>query len=170
MNASIDDERPVRSTLPIGAGGIYLGMTLEQAKALYPNGTFEEVPVYEYGMDASYNGLLIEDHRGPLMFLHPDEVSDTIIGISLLSPKLTVGKDICTGMSVSEFIERYPNATIEIDAIDNSIEIGYVAKESFRVEFLTTDSTRVGLYELVNGDPAFRGIQRPDARIDRIMI
>ena len=147
-----------------------MGMTLEEAKALYRNATFRYLPVYEYGMDATYNGLLIEDHTGPLMFLHPDEVSDTIVGISLISPELTIGRDIRTGMTVSEFIERYPNATIEIDAIDNSIEIGYVAKETFRVEFHTTDSTRVGLYEIVNGDPAFSSIQRPDARIDRIMI
>jgi hypothetical protein len=170
LTTSRDENLQSTRTQQIGAGGIYLGMTLEEAKALNRNATFRYLPVYEYGMDASYNGLLIEDHTGPLMFLHPDEVSDTIVGISLISPELTIGRDIRTGMTVSEFIERYPNATIEIDAINNSIEIGYVAKETFRVEFLTTDSTRVGKYEIINGDPASRGIQRPDARIDRILI
>lgn len=148
--------------------GVYIGMTIQELKETYPNATFIEEPVYEYGIDGDSNGLVVEQGNERLFFVWTLLGKDEIHGITLLSESLKIDGDVHVGMTLTAFKDKYPNVSVNIDMLDDRYEYLYVPEHEYRVEFLTTDSTRVATYDYDQPEPEFEGIKRPDARVDRI--
>ncbi|PVY35591.1 hypothetical protein C8E01_1353 [Pontibacter virosus] len=148
----------------------YLGMPIEEFKRVYKEGKFIEEPVHEYGVDGESMGLKVVENGEPVLFVWTFEGDDKVSGITVLSPKVTVDSTIYVGATASDFFKRNPSAEFEVHMIDERFELGYVKGKNYTVEFLTTDSTRVGNYEYGDSQPKFLRLKRPDAKIDRITI
>ncbi len=147
----------------------YVGMTLTKLKSIYKDLEFKEEPMFFYGVDSEENGWLLNKNRKPFIFVWTQENSDTIKGITILTDEIVVDKDVRIGMTVNDFFNKYKNAQLQIDAISNDTEFGFVMNNlNYRVEFLTKDSNRVGEYDLTQPEPEFIKIKRPNAKIDRI--
>jgi hypothetical protein len=148
----------------------YLGMTIDELKKEYKNAEFKNEPVYKYGVDASEDGILVIENKKPLFFVWTMEGENLIAGIIILSSKIIIDEIVHVGMTYAEFKKYKPDSKLAIDMIDNSIEFGYVSDLQYRVEFLTTDSTRVGEYKYDGGEPEFIKVVRPETKIERISL
>jgi hypothetical protein len=151
-------------------GKAYIGMTIEELKQAYQTAKFKEEPLYMYGVDSENNGLLIVENEEPLLFVWTLEDNNKVHGISVLSPQIKIDSDVQVGMTMGKFKEKYPNATLAINMIDDSYEYSYVKGINYMIEFTTTDSTRVGTYDFSSAEPEFISIKRPEAKVDRISI
>jgi hypothetical protein len=149
---------------------VYIGMTIKEMKDTYQDSEFIEEPVYEYGIDGESFGIVVKRKNERLFFVWTLQGQDNIHGITILSDSLTIDKNVHVGMSLNDFMEKYPNATVNIDMVDNRYEFLFVPELNYRVEFLTTDSNRVAEYDYEQPEPEFKEIKRPNATIDRISI
>ena len=147
----------------------YVGMTLTKLKAIYKNLEFLEEPMLFYGFDSEENGWLLKKDNKPFIFVWTQENSDIINGITILTDQIIIDNNVHIGITVKDFFYKYKNAKLQIDAISNDIEFGYVMNNlNYRVEFLTKDSNRIGEYDLTQAEPEFIKLKRPDAKVERI--
>lgn len=146
-----------------------VGMTISKLKTIYKDLIFVEEPMFFYGIDSEAKGLLLKKDKKPFIFVWTKENSDTINGITILTDQIIIDKDVHVGITVKDFFDKYKNAKLQIDAISNETEFGFVMNGlNYRVEFLTTDSSRVGLYDINQVEPEFIKLKRLDAKVDRI--
>ncbi|WP_224997037.1 hypothetical protein [Cesiribacter sp. SM1] len=148
----------------------FIGMTVEELKEAYPNAIFKEEPLYEYGVDSEGTGLLVIENNEPLLFAWTLEDDNKIHSLTVLSPKIKVDSNVHVGMTVQEFLEKYPNSTLAINLIDDRFEFIHIMDKKYSIEFITTDSSRVGNYDFSEAEPEFKSLNRPEATIDRIEI
>lgn len=149
---------------------IYVGMEMDEMKRLYPKAEFIEEPIYMYGVDGESNGIVVVVDSERLFFVWALEERTQINAIAILSPKIKIDGDVHVGMSLADFLKKYPNRPLEIDVIDNNYEFTFVEDLGYRVEFLTTDSTRVAEYNYNAPEPEFIRVVRPEAKVDMISI
>ncbi|MFC0878930.1 hypothetical protein ACE01N_20215 [Saccharicrinis sp. FJH2] len=149
---------------------VYIGMTIDELKNIYSNSEFIEEPVYEFGIDGESNGLVIKQENERLFFVWTLQGENKIHGITIISNSLTIDQNVHVGMSLKEFHNKYPNLKVNIDMTDNRYEYLYVPELNYRVEFLTTDTTRIAEYKFDQVEPEFKRIKRPYATVDRISI
>lgn len=149
---------------------IHIGMTIQEMKDVYTSANFIEEPVYKYGIDGESNGLVVEENGNRLFFVWTSENENEIRGITIISKDIKIDNNVSVGMTLAEFIKRYPEATLAIDLIDNKYEFSYVAKLKYRIEFLTTDSTRVAEYSFGEGEPEYIKIINLKKKVDRISV
>ena len=148
----------------------YIGMTIQELKNKYQDAEFLEEHVYYYGVDGSGNGISVVDHGEKLFFVWTLEDDDKIHSITIISSRITIDDNVHVGMKLNDFHEKYPNGKMAIDMVDTSIEYMYVPGLDYRVEFLTTDSTRVAEYDYGMGEPEFIEVKHPESKINRISI
>lgn len=149
---------------------IHIGMTIQEMKDVYTSANFIEEPVYKYGIDGESNGLVVEENGNRLFFVWTLENENEIRGITIISKDIKIDDNVSVGMTLAEFIKKYPEATLAIDLIDNKYEFSYVAKLKYRIEFLTTDSTRVAEYSFGEGEPEYIKIINLKKKVDRISV
>jgi|26BtaG_2_1085354.scaffolds.fasta_scaffold03051_7 hypothetical protein len=149
---------------------IHIGMTIQEMKDVYTSANFIEEPVYKYGIDGESNGLVVEENGNRLFFVWTLENENEIRGITIISKDIKIDDNVSVGMTLAEFIKKYPEATLAIDLIDNKYEFSYVAKLKYRIEFLTTDSTRVAEYSFGEGEPEYIKIINLKKKVDRISL
>ena len=149
---------------------IHIGMTIQEMKDVYTSANFIEEPVYKYGIDGESNGLVVEENGNRLFFVWTLENENEIRGITIISKDIKIDNNVSVGMTLAEFIKKYPEATLAIDLIDNKYEFSYVAKLKYRIEFLTTDSTRVAEYSFGEGEPEYIKIINLKKKVDRISV
>lgn len=149
---------------------IHIGMTIQEMKDVYTSANFIEEPVYKYGIDGESNGLVVEENGNRLFFVWTSENENEIRGITIISKDIKIDDNVSVGMTLAEFIKKYPEATLAIDLIDNKYEFSYVAKLKYRIEFLTTDSTRVAEYSFGEGEPEYIKIINLKKKVDRISV
>ncbi len=148
----------------------HIGMTITELKKAYENAEFIEEPVYEYGIDGESKGLVVKQNNERLFFVWTMQGEDKIHGMTLLSDSIVIDDNVHVGMTLKSFMDKYPNATVHIDMIDERYEYLNVPSISYRPEFLTTDTTRVADYDYEQSEPEFKGITKPNALIDRISV
>jgi len=149
---------------------IQIGMTIQEMKDFYKSAEFIKEPVYEYGVDGESNGLVVQENGNRLFFVWTMLNDDKIKGITILSKDIKIDNDVSVGMTLEKFIKKYPKATFSIDLVDNRYEFSYVSEKRYRIEFLTTDSTRIAEYDFEVGEPEFIKIKNLKKTIDRISI
>jgi hypothetical protein len=168
-NIVIDSSNQKTSYDTIFVDKTYVGMTLTKLKAIYKNLEFIEEPMFFYGVDSEENGWLLKKDNKPFIFVWTQENSDIINGITILTDQIIIDNNVHIGITVKDFFNKYKNAKLQIDAISNDTEFGYVMNNlNYRVEFLTKDSNRVGEYDLTQAEPEFIKLKRPDAKVERI--
>jgi hypothetical protein len=145
-----------------------LGMTMDELREKYNDCEFIEQPVFKYGIDGESLGLLIRKDNEDLFFAWPIPGENTVNGITLLSPSFVIDGNVHVGMSVKSFFEKYQEATIHIDMIDENYEYINVSSISYRPEFLTTDTNRIANYDYDQPEPEYKSLARENARIERI--
>jgi hypothetical protein len=147
----------------------YVGMTLTKLKAIYKDLEFLEESMFFYGVDSDKNGLLLKKNNEPFIFVWTQESNDTIHGITILTDQITIDNNVHVGITISDFFNKYRNAKLQIDQISNETEFGFSMNNlNYRIEFITTDSTRVGEYDMTQAEPEFLKLKRPDAKVERI--
>jgi hypothetical protein len=139
-------------------------------KSEYKSAHFVEEPVYEYGIEGTSMGMTIVQNEERLFFVWTMEESNIIHGITIITPTIKIDGNVKVGMTLSEFLKKYPNNKLAIDMSDNDIEFSYVQDMKYRIEFLTTESTRIGEYDFKVGEPEFKRVVLPNSKIDRISI
>ena len=149
---------------------IHIGMTIQEMKDIYKSASFIEEPVYEYGIDGESNGLVVQENGKRLFFVWTMQNENKIKGITILSKDIKIDNNISVGMTLEEFIKKYPKSTLAIDLIDDRYEFIYVPELKYRIEFLTTDSTRIAEYDFGVGEPEFIKIKNPKKEVDRISL
>lgn len=167
ITSEVKDKQPEQDPVT-KVDQVYIGMTIQELKETYKNATFIEEPVYEYGIDGDSNGLVVEQDNERLFFVWTLLGKDEIHGITLLSESLKIDDDVHVGMTLEAFRDKYPNIPVNIDMLDDRYEYLYVPEHEYRVEFLTTDSTRVATYDYDQPEPEFKAVKRPHATVDRI--
>ena len=149
---------------------IHIGMTIQDMKALYNSAELIEEPLFKYGIDSENNGIKVTVNGESLFFVWTLQDNDTINGIEIISQTIIIDNDVHVGMTLENFLEKYPNSTLSIDELSLESEYILVPSLDYRVEFLTTESTRVADYDYSKTEPEFISIKRPMAKIDRISI
>ncbi len=148
----------------------FIGMTIDDLKIAYKGSEFLEEPVYKYGIDGESNGLVVKNNNQKLFFVWTLQNEKKIHGITIISDSIIIDNDVHVGMTLKSFVDKYPNATVQIDMIDNSYEYINVPKLVYRPEFLTTNETRIAEYNYEQPEPEFKSIIKPNARIQRISV
>jgi hypothetical protein len=164
------EQKQTQQEPEIKVDNAYIGMTIGDLKDTYKGSEFLEEPVYEYGIDGESKGLLVKKNNEKLFFVWTLQGENKIHGITILSDSIIIDDNVHVGMTLKSFVDKYPNATIQIDMIDNRYEFLNVPRLSYRPEFLTTDSTRVAEYDYEQPEPEFKTIVKPDSRIERISV
>jgi len=149
---------------------VYIGMTIKELKKAYENAEFIEEPVYEYGIDGESKGLVVKQNNERLFFVWTMKGEDKIQGMTLLSNSIVIDDNVHVGMTLKSFMDKYPNATVHIDMIDERYEYLNIPGISYQPEFRTIDTTRVADYDYEQPEPKFKGITKPNAIIDRISV
>jgi len=147
-----------------------LGMTIFELKEVYKTAKFIEEPVFLYGVDGESNGLEVVENNERLFFVWTLLGDNRIKGITILSPSIIIDSDISVGITLTEFLKKYPDCKLTIDLLDEGIESCYVKEKNYSVEFLTEPENRVGEYNLETSEAELIKIRRPEAKIDRISI
>ena len=145
-------------------------MTILEMKEIYKTAKFIEEPVYEYCIDGEENGIVVHDNGKRLFFVWTMQDENVIRGITILSKDIKIDNNISVGITLEEFIKKYPKAVLAIDLLDDRYEFSYVPELNYRIEFLTTDSTRIGEYNFDSVEPEFIKIIDPKRKVDRISI
>lgn len=168
-NVKVDTLIPKISYDTIFVDKTYVGMTLTKLKSVYKDLDFVEEPVFFYGVDSEENGLLLNKNNKPFIFVWTKENTDTINGITILSDQITIDDNVRVGITITDFFNKYKNAKLQIDQISNETEFSSVMSNLlYRIEFITTDSNRVGEYDMTQAEPEFIKLKRPDAKVERI--
>jgi|WetSurMetagenome_2_1015567.scaffolds.fasta_scaffold108587_2 hypothetical protein len=149
---------------------IHIGMTVQEMKDLYTGADFVAEPVYMYGLDGDNDGIVVKENNVPQFFVWTMEGEDKIAGIAILSDKIIIDKNVHVGMTLEDFLKKYPNEILSVNESGDSYEYIYIPDPDYSVEFLTTDSTRVAEYDYTKDEPEFLSIKRPTATIDRISL
>ncbi len=168
-NTVIDSSNQKTSFDTIFVDKTYVGMTLTKLRTIYKNLEFIEEPMFFYGVDSEENGWLLKKDNKPFIFVWTQENSDIINGIIILTDQIMIDHNVHIGITAEDFFNKYKNAKLQIDAISNDIEFGYIMNNlNYRIEFLTKDSNRVGEYDLTQSEPEFINLKRPSAKVERI--
>lgn len=149
---------------------IHIGMTIQEMKNLYADFEFKEEPLFNYGIDSEENGITVINEGISLFFVWTMQGNDTITGIEILSDKIIIDNGVHIGMTFEDFIKKYPKSKIAIDELTMDYEYIHVPGLDYRVDFLTTDSTRVAEFNYSTTEPTFISIKRPKTKIGRISI
>lgn len=149
---------------------IHIGMTIKEMKALYPGAEFIEEPLFKYGVDSENNGIKVAVNKESLFFVWTLEDNDTINGVEILSQKIVIDQDVHVGMTLEDFLKKYPTSKLSFDELTSDYEYIQVPGFDYRVEFITTETTRVADYDYSKNEPEFISVKRPTAKIDRISV
>jgi hypothetical protein len=149
---------------------IHIGMTIQEMKSLYPGAEFIEEPLFKYGVDSENNGIKVAVNGASLFFIWTLEDNDTINGIGILSQNIVIDHDVHVGMTLGDFLRKYPDSKLSFDELSLDYEYIQVPGLDYRVEFLTTETTRVADYNYSGTEPEFISVKRPAAKIDRISV
>lgn len=149
---------------------IHIGMTIQEMKALYAGAEFIEEPLYQYGIDSENNGIRVTENGESLFFVWTMEDNDTINGIEIISQNIIIDYDVHVGMTLEDFIKKYPDSRPSMDELSMDYEYIMVPGQDYSVQFLTTETTRVADYNYSATEPEFIAIKRPTAEIDRISV
>ena len=159
-----------KEDLEIKVDKAYIGMSISELKSVYGSAEFIEEPVYEYGIDGDSKGLVVKQNDKRLFFVWTLQGEKKIHGMTILSDSIIIDRNVHVGMTLKSFMVKYPEATVQIDMIDERYEYLNVPRLSYRPEFLTMDSTRVASYDYEQPEPEFKNIKKPEARIERISV
>jgi hypothetical protein len=158
-----------RSSQSIKVDKIYIGMTIQEMKGIYSNAEFIEEPLYLYGVDSEKPGITVIQKGEKLFFVWTLQNETKIHGITILSDKIQIDDGIHVGMPLDEFLNKHPDKDLHMDELSQrDYEYISVPDLGYRVEFWTTDTTRVANYS--KSDLKFISIRRPKAMIDRISL
>lgn len=149
---------------------IHIGMTIQYMKAMYIGAEFIEEPLFRYGIDSENNGIRVTENGENLFFVWTMEENDTINGIEIISQDIIIDNDVHVGITLEDFLKKYPDSRPSIDELSMSSEYILVPGLDYSVQFLTTESTRVADYNYSATEPEFIAIKRPTAKIDRISV
>jgi hypothetical protein len=105
-----------------------------------------------------------------LFFVWTLQGEEKIHGMTILSDSIIIDENVHVGMTLKSFMDKYSEATVQIDMVDERYEYLNVPRLSYRPEFLTTDSTRVANYDYEQPEPEFKSVRKPEARIERISV
>jgi hypothetical protein len=161
---------PNSGSFQIKVDKIHIGMTIQEMKSLYPGADFIEEPLFKYGVDSENNGIKVAVNGESLFFIWTLEDNDTINGIEILSQNIAIDHDVHVGMTLEDFLRKYPDSKLAFDELSLDYEYIQVPGLDYRVEFLTTETTRVADYNYSGNEPEFVSIKRPAAKIDRISV
>ena len=149
---------------------IHIGMTIREMKALYPGAEFAEEPLFKYGVDSENDGIKVAINGESLFFVWTLEDNDTINGITILSQSIVIDLDVHVGMTLGDFLKKYPTSKLFIDVLSSDFEYISVQEPGYSVEFRTTESNRVADYNYSESEPEFISVKRSSAKIDRISV
>jgi hypothetical protein len=155
---------------PVLVDKIHIGMTIQEMKSIYNKAEFINEPLYEYGIDSEEKGIMVKVNGEALFFVWTMQGNDTIHGIAIVSKKIFIDKDVHVGMTLEDFHNKYPKSKLAIDELTLDYEYIHIPVPDYRVEFLTTDSTRAADYDYSKSEPEFISIKRPKTVIDRISL
>ena len=150
-------------------GKAIIGMSLDELRQVYSDCTFEERPVHEYGIDGESNGLLVIRGSKPFLFAWTNDGEDRIKGLVAIADNLSTPNGYKVGMTSGEILQKCPQCYVSPDMLDSRIEYVPLPGKEIRLEFLTTDSTRIGHYRYYDAEPKSR-ILKPDFKVARISI
>jgi hypothetical protein len=145
------------------AGSLNMGMDVDKVKALFTNCTFEEVDLANFGVDGGGTGFLVKKQNEWIVVFWANE-QKKVAGIICLSSKYHTKKGIRPKMNVKELKKIFPNATIQINLIFSNYEFIILKKEKVSVDFISSESNRVGKYKNIDPEEATSEM-RLDARI-----
>ena len=142
------DARDKRMKPLVYAAGLAIGMDLRAAEeVLSPYDEVVElksVPQWLYGYDSEEYGYEVLVDGEPHYFVVIEESDDGVRRIAhmiVISPKITV-RGLHTGMTVGEVLEKYPDAQVNIDSLNDG-EYIYIKELELRLMFTTDDGKQV---------------------------
>jgi hypothetical protein len=152
-------------TLP---NNVRIGISVDELKKLYPKAVFKKLPSDGYGNTVKEQGLLVVENKEPLFYVVHAKGKKNIAGLTLLTPGIRIEEGVHVGITYEQFMKKYPESELTIDVYENNMECIYVPEKRYRVEFATSDSNRVGNYDMTGPAPEFKNVARPKTKIARI--
>ncbi len=149
---------------------IHIGMTIQEMKALYAEADFIEEPLFNYDIDSEEKGITVRNAGESLFFVWTLQGNDTITGIEIISDRIIIDRDVHVGMTLEDFLKKYPKSKLAVDELTLDYEYIHIPNLDYRVDFLTTDSTRAAEFDYSTPEPTFISIKRPQTLISRISI
>ena len=144
-------------------------MPIGQLKTEYPDCGFAEMPVHDYGIDGDSKGLLLTKDSLPFLFAWTNDGEENIKGLVAMTRSLATSNGYRVGMTSGEIARKCPGCYVAPDMLDDRIEYVPVPGTEIRLEFITTDSTRIGRYRFNHPEPKSRILQ-PNQKVQRISI
>ena len=148
LSTSATTEVENHKTLPIDIENILDEMVKENVLTSFSKQYDLSTPyLHEFGIDSESTGILVSLESDQIFFGWTKWNSDSLYEIQVLSEEIALKTNVRVGMSVKEFIELYPNSTVNVEVIDGTHEY-FVVNDRYQyiVEFLTTPESRIGKY------------------------
>lgn len=148
----------------------YIGMTISELKSSYPENNLKKEPVFKYDIEGGGDGILVSKEGTPQFFAWTMLDQDTIVGIEILSPSIVISNGVHVGMTFQDFLKIRPGSALSISEINTPYEYCYVEESSYSINFYTDDTNRVGKYTEAEDGYLYKGVARPESKIDRISV
>lgn len=145
---------------------VKIGSTLSEFRTILTDFQFDKAPLYNYGVDSESLGILVSLNNENLIFVWTKYQTDTINEIIVLHPDIVIDNKIKVGSTLKNYLDYYPQAKIELDAVNEEYEYAYLPEQDFIVEF-TDRQNPIATY---NDDFTANQVINLDRTIDRIRI
>ena len=146
-----------------------IGMTTEELRQQYPQYTFQDKPVYEFGVDGEGKGLIAMQNDQPQFFVWTLDGENTVHGIVVLSEGFVTEDGLKVGTTIEQILEKYPEAEIQRDGIDPNMEYINIEDKKITLHFINPPDQTIGEYETDNPDETSRSFDL-DRKVDRIYV
>jgi hypothetical protein len=135
---------------PQTIGNARLGQTIKDFKETFKDYQIKTVPVWNYCVDGGGDGLLVSRNKEELIFVWTMQGSDSIHEIVVMSDKFRTKDGVKPHMTVGQLLKHYPDMSVYLNLLCEG-EFFWDKKNKMTFDFLSNDSTTVGLYK-VAGD------------------
>jgi len=127
-------------------GSIKLGMTIQEAESQFSGLNKQVHDAIFFGLDGGSPVYIYYKDKHPVFGLVPKLLSDTLVCIIAMHPKLETFNGIHVGASVSDLKTKYPQLHVYRNAISHHEQIADTLNDWY-FTFVTSEDKEIGKYD-----------------------
>jgi len=147
---------------------VKIGMKITDLKQLFKDSKFVSMKASQFGIKTIENVIVVMKENEPQFLFFDNKGKKTIDGITILNQDIILERGVHVGLTYLQFTKLKQGGSLTIDTYNKDIECIYVPEKKYRVEFLTSDSNRVGQYKTSDVGYELIKVIRPESKINRI--
>ena len=127
-------------------GYAYLGQTISDFKQKYKNQELTTVPVWNFCVDGGGDGILLTSGKELLLFVWTMQGNDSIHSITGISKRFRTPEGLGPSITAGQLLKHFPDLMLRNDGLCEGLESFRDRQSRITFEFISNDSTRVGVY------------------------